>query len=80
MSSKQMSEHVPSGCSVVKSGELILAGGVNILTDIALIILPIPFIWKLQMPTPQKLALIGVFAFSFLCVSAPNVLIQGRTN
>ncbi|CAH0046963.1 unnamed protein product [Clonostachys solani] len=33
----------------------------NIVTDIVMIILPIPYIWSLQLPVQQKLALGGVF-------------------
>ncbi|OHE96937.1 hypothetical protein CORC01_07722 [Colletotrichum orchidophilum] len=34
----------------------------NIITDALLVLLPIPYVWKLQLHTAQKLALAGVFA------------------
>ncbi|KAI3395580.1 hypothetical protein diail_1092 [Diaporthe ilicicola] len=34
----------------------------NILTDISLIIVPIPFIWKLNLLRSQKMAILGIFA------------------
>lgn len=41
------------------------AGG-NILTDVILFALPIPIVWKLQMPRSQRLSLLGVFCLGFL--------------
>lgn len=40
----------------------------NITTDIALLLLPMPLLSKLQLPRMQKLALIGVFAIGILVV------------
>ena len=37
-------------------------GGMNILTDFAIILLPMPVISKLNLPGKQKQALIGIFA------------------
>ena len=37
-------------------------GGMNILTDFAIILLPMPVIRKLNLPRRQKQALIGIFA------------------
>ena len=34
---------------------------VNIITDFFLILLPIPYIWRLHRTTPQKIALAGIF-------------------
>ena len=33
----------------------------NVVTDILLLIFPLPWIWKLVMPTSQKIALSGIF-------------------
>ena len=38
----------------------------NIITDWILLILPLPYIWRLQRDTAQKLALCGVFALGGL--------------
>ncbi|CAG8904104.1 unnamed protein product [Penicillium egyptiacum] len=40
----------------------------NIITDIALLVLPMPLISKLQLPRTQKIALMGVFAIGILVV------------
>ena len=38
----------------------------NIITDAAILILPLPYIWKLQLPLAQKLALSSIFALGVL--------------
>lgn len=40
----------------------------NITTDIALLLLPMPLLSKLQLPRTQKIALIGVFGMGILVV------------
>jgi hypothetical protein len=40
----------------------------NIITDIALLVLPMPLLSKLQLPRTQKIALMGVFAMGILVV------------
>lgn len=38
----------------------------NIITDVILLALPLPLIWKLQLPANQKIALSGVFLLGSL--------------
>lgn len=38
----------------------------NIVTDVIIFALPVPIVWKLQMPRSQRLSLIGVFCLGFL--------------
>lgn len=40
--------------------------GFNILTDFLTWLLPMPVLWKLQLPKKQKMSLIGVFALGGL--------------
>ena len=40
----------------------------NIVTDLAIVLLPMPVLTKLQLPRRQKYALVGVFALGFLSV------------
>ncbi|KAJ5153865.1 uncharacterized protein N7500_009304 [Penicillium coprophilum] len=41
----------------------------NIITDWALLILPLPYVWKIQRNAPQKVALCGAFAVGgFICI------------
>lgn len=37
----------------------------NIISDIFIVLLPAPLVWKLQMPLRQRLSLIGIFALGF---------------
>jgi hypothetical protein len=37
----------------------------NILVDVLLLIVPMPMLWKLQVGTPQKFALLGIFACGY---------------
>ncbi|KAH8761689.1 hypothetical protein F5883DRAFT_500119 [Diaporthe sp. PMI_573] len=54
---------------------------VNIATDIVIFTLPIPVLWKLQMPKSQRVSLIAIFGFGlFICsisVIRVTVLSQG---
>lgn len=38
----------------------------NMITDIAILTIPLPMIWKLQMPTQQKIAVSGIFLLGTL--------------
>ena len=38
----------------------------NIITDLVILVLPLPLIWRLQLPVSQKLMLTGCFTFGAL--------------
>ena len=38
----------------------------NIITDLVLLVLPLPYIWRLQLPVSQKVMLTGCFTFGGL--------------
>lgn len=38
----------------------------NIVTDIVVLVLPIPWLWKLQLETSRKLAIVGIFLLGCL--------------
>lgn len=44
---------------------------VNIITDFAVWLMPIPSVWKIQLPRAQKIALSLIFALGLLYVSLP---------
>jgi len=44
-----------------KAGVTFANAGVNILTDLLLIVIPVPMLWKLQLPQRQKLILMFIF-------------------
>ena len=41
---------------------------VNIVTDFVVWLMPIPSVWKIQLPLPQRIALSMIFALGLLCV------------
>jgi hypothetical protein len=43
-----------------------IIGAFNLLTDVMIMVLPLHFIWKLQMSAGTKLALYGIFGLGFL--------------
>ncbi|RAL08854.1 putative integral membrane protein [Aspergillus homomorphus CBS 101889] len=60
---------IPSHCGVNVNNFFIGNAVPNILTDWALLTLPLPYIWKLQRSASQKLALTGVFVMGgFICI------------
>lgn len=58
---------VPGHCVSIKAH---LFGGaiLNILTDLALLLLPMPGLWRLQMSTRRKVGVVGVFISGYLWV------------
>lgn len=56
---------VPARCVPSHPWWEINAAG-NIITDVAILTLPIPILAKLILPRPQKIALIGIFSLGFL--------------
>ena len=42
----------------------------RILVDLCLIAMPMPIIWKLNLPRPQKCAIIGIISLSFVSIGA----------
>jgi hypothetical protein len=47
----------------------------NIATDLVIFALPIPVLWKLQLPNSQRYSLIAVFGFGFLYVHTSELLL-----
>ncbi|RDW56862.1 hypothetical protein BP5796_12929 [Coleophoma crateriformis] len=44
-------------------------GAINLITDVAILLLPIPTVWKLQMPVSSKIGICGVFAIGLsICI------------
>ena len=41
-------------------------GVLNILTDIALVVIPVPMMWKIQIAKDKKVLVIGLFAMRLL--------------
>ena len=51
----------------------VVAGATNMVTDIMVMALPIPALWKLQMPMIRKIGLMAVFSLGRLCVKMPMI-------
>lgn len=51
---------------------LVSSAAINILTDVSILILPIPIVWHLQITKSQKLAVSGIFLMGGLYVFVPE--------
>ena len=52
--------------------EVVIFAVFNVITDVAILILPIPVLWKLQIPMSKKIQLMGVFLTGGLYVTIPS--------
>lgn len=57
---------IPGGKCGNQPATFIAVGALNIATDLLVLCLPIPMVWKLQIPRANKIALSGVFGVGFL--------------
>lgn len=58
---------IPATCdSLGPSAQQYLNSGGNIVTDVIILVLPLPVVWRLKLPRNQKLVLVGVFSLGFL--------------
>lgn len=48
-------------------------GIINLITDLAIIILPMPLLWQLQLPLAKKVALTAIFGIGIVYVSSPSM-------
>ena len=66
---KDWDPQTPGVCGSNKNG--VLVGGIlNVITDFAIIALPIPMVWRLQMAPQRKIALTFVFGLGFMYVAS----------
>ena len=56
---------INGSCSNAKTGR-IAAAALNSAIDVILLVLPVPLVWKLMLPSKQKLAVIGIFGLGIL--------------
>lgn len=47
---------------------VIAGAAVNVFTDLVILLLPMPIIWRLKIPTRSKLSLSFIFGLGFMCV------------
>ena len=53
-------------------------GIINLITDLAIIILPMPLLWQLQLPLAKKVALTAIFGIGIVYVSSPKAARRAR--
>lgn len=46
--------------------QVVVTGAFNIFSDLAILVLPLPMLWRLQLGINHKLSLIGIFALGSL--------------
>ena len=57
---------IPTGHCYNSNASYLAAGFFNVVSDFAILILPFPCLWKLQMPLKRKILLTIIFATGFL--------------
>jgi hypothetical protein len=57
---------IPGGSCGQRNATYVVAGTLNLVTDLMVMFLPIPHIWKLQLSMAKKLALCTVFCVGLL--------------
>lgn len=57
---------VAGGVCGNRNAAYIIAGSLNVVTDLIVMLLPMPNIWKLQMPVSQRFGLVGIFGIGVL--------------
>lgn len=57
---------IQRGHCVNRNGLSIASSVLNIFTDLLMIIIPVPMVWRLQMPVGQKLSVIFMFGVACL--------------
>lgn len=45
---------------------ILLVAFINLLTDLIIVIMPMPLVWKLKMPKQKRLVLIGIFGLGIM--------------
>ncbi|MCJ1393649.1 hypothetical protein MMC18_006525 [Xylographa bjoerkii] len=60
---------IPGGSCGNQILSYIITGAFNIVTDFIILALPMPMVWKLQVPRKNKIALFGMFGIGFtICI------------
>lgn len=57
---------IPGGHCINVNAQSYVITAINIATDIVLLVLPVPWLWNLQMETSRKLAIIMIFLLGCL--------------
>ncbi|KAF5722310.1 integral membrane protein [Fusarium mundagurra] len=67
---------VKGHCMLSQPTLWLISGIVHIVTDFAIIVMPLPIVWKLQLPLSQKIYLTGIFGLGTLTLAIAILRIQ----
>ncbi|KAF5596072.1 uncharacterized protein FSUBG_8982 [Fusarium subglutinans] len=67
---------VKGRCMLSQPTMWLISSIVHIVTDFAIIVMPLPIIWKLQLPQPQKIYLTGIFGLGTLTLAIAILRLQ----
>ena len=59
-------DYLEARCTVQQSHLLVAAGVLNIVTDVAVWICPLPLVWKLQLSWRERLLAVVTFGLGFM--------------
>ena len=59
-------DHTIEGSCGNQTLALLLTGALNLIIDVAIVILPLPVLWRLQMPVARKLGVSAMFSVGAL--------------
>ncbi|EXA36402.1 hypothetical protein FOVG_12308 [Fusarium oxysporum f. sp. pisi HDV247] len=68
--------HVKGRCFLSRPTMWYVSGVVHIVTDFAIIVMPLPIVWKLQLPRSQKIYLTGIFGLGSLTLAIAILRMQ----
>ncbi|KAI4672759.1 uncharacterized protein J4E78_001261 [Alternaria triticimaculans] len=74
---KNIDVTITEGQCLNKAALYIATGVLNIITDIMVIILPIPMVLRLQMSRERKIMVIGIFSVGSILIEASLIIITG---
>nr|RBQ87300.1 hypothetical protein FVER53263_13876 [Fusarium verticillioides] len=67
---------VKGRCLLAQPTIWLISGIVHIVTDFAIIVMPLPIVWKLQLPRSQKIYLTGIFGLGTLTLAIGILRVQ----
>lgn len=59
-------QSIPDGRCGNQTLSFIVTGSFNVVTDVAVLALPLPYLYRLSLPLHQRLIMLGVFGLGFL--------------
>ncbi|KAF6525274.1 hypothetical protein HZS61_011069 [Fusarium oxysporum f. sp. conglutinans] len=68
--------HAKGRCFLSRPTMWYVSGVVHIVTDFAIIVMPLPIVWKLQLPRSQKIYLTGIFGLGSLTLAIAILRMQ----